>query len=509
VVLLVDHYLDGVFLGDFACKRIPVGNDHDWLAKVLIEVQLLQKLKHQNLVSYQHVWLEEVQTTNFGPKVACVFILQQYCNAGDLQQYIQTFAPDIETSHEKLAKLRRRGSHALPDAPSLSASSRRMPLDQIFSFFSGITAGLHHLHTNGYIHRDLKPSNCLLHEENSTFTILVSDFGEVQATNAKRTSTGATGTISYCAPEVLQREAPDGTFGNFTTKSDIFSLGMIVYFMCFGKLPYVSADGLHDEDEDLDKLRSEIIAWKGFDDANKIRHDLPERLYKFLRRLLSLVPTERPSTDEILQYIKSGIVADDVQPSHDTKATSPRISVADSPAPRPRTLARGRSHTVRPGISRLKNTELVVEATPRTTAQTQPERTEDSISGISIKQPLALESPKRESPTSPRLMLPPPPTPAGPRHRLHLEHLGQVRRHAPRTALFLLKIWTLTYPCMPYSTRPTVFWPLLLTATLDLMVPATAWQKDLVLLVIHFAVFAGASAYGMLCAGRAGVWPVF
>ncbi|CAD0088027.1 unnamed protein product [Aureobasidium vineae] len=37
VVLLVEHFLDKVSLGEFACKRIPVGNDHGWLEKVLIE----------------------------------------------------------------------------------------------------------------------------------------------------------------------------------------------------------------------------------------------------------------------------------------------------------------------------------------------------------------------------------------------------------------------------------------------------------------------------------------
>lgn len=55
VVLLVQHVLDGVQLGKFACKRVPVGDDHEWLEKVLIEVQLLQNLSHENLVSYRHV----------------------------------------------------------------------------------------------------------------------------------------------------------------------------------------------------------------------------------------------------------------------------------------------------------------------------------------------------------------------------------------------------------------------------------------------------------------------
>lgn len=100
----------------------------------------------------------------------------------------------------------RRRSRGEPDPPA--SVPRRVPLDHIISFFSDIASGLQHLHSNGFIHRDLKPSNCLLtnpHVPNQTPRVLVSDFGEVQMENSMRSSTGATGTISYCAPEVLKR----------------------------------------------------------------------------------------------------------------------------------------------------------------------------------------------------------------------------------------------------------------------------------------------------------------
>lgn len=101
------------------------------------------------------------------------------------------------------ARLRRK-SRGEPEIPSLT--QRQLPFDQIISFFRDITAGLNHLHSNGFIHRDLKPSNCLLNENvHHGLTVLVSDFGEVQQENQTRSSTGTTGTISYCAPEVLTR----------------------------------------------------------------------------------------------------------------------------------------------------------------------------------------------------------------------------------------------------------------------------------------------------------------
>lgn len=303
VVLLVRHVLDGVSLGYYACKRVPVGDDHEWLEKVLGEVQLLQHLSHQNLVSYRHVWLEDAKMSTFGPSVPCAFILQQYCNAGDLHNYICGSVQTSTTAQQLKERLRRK-SKGKTD-PGL-AGPRMLQFDEIYSFFKDITSGLRYLHANGYIHRDLKPNNCLLSQDSDGIRVLVSDFGEVQSQDAMRRSTGTTGTISYCAPEVLRREYPDGPFGNFTFKSDIFSLGMILYFLCFAELPYINADIIHEELEDLDQLREEIGQWTGFDNRRRLRPDLPEKLYIFLERLLSVDPNRRPSADEVLNGIQAG-----------------------------------------------------------------------------------------------------------------------------------------------------------------------------------------------------------
>ncbi|KAA8569994.1 hypothetical protein EYC84_002332 [Monilinia fructicola] len=320
VVLLVRHELDGVALGmedvkharvsadtslgQFACKRVPVGDNHTWLEKVLIEVQLLQGLSHPNLVSYRHVWLEDVQLNRFSPSVPCAFILQQYCNSGDLLRYIAGPTRNVQTTNEQLKERMRRRSRGASERPDLRSSQRKLQFEEIYSFFKDITSGLAHLHASNYIHRDLKPSNCLLHQDGSDMRCLISDFGEVQAENVMRKSTGNTGTISYCAPEVLKQDQ-FGCYGNFTTKSDIFSLGMILYFMCFRRLPYKSADSFEEDFEDMDLLRAEISTWSGFQDERRERPELPNQLYNFLKRLLAVNPNDRPSANEILEAIRT------------------------------------------------------------------------------------------------------------------------------------------------------------------------------------------------------------
>ncbi|KAK5992979.1 putative serine/threonine-protein kinase iksA [Cladobotryum mycophilum] len=335
VVLLVRHEIDGCHLGHFACKRVPVGDDHSWLEKVLVEVELLAKLSHPNLVSYRHVWLEDARLTMFGPAVPCAFILQQYCNGGDLHQYVIGSVPREATKEELKERMRRRSRGKAEPPRDLFGGRPRLAFEEIYSLFKDITSGVAYLHSANYIHRDLKPSNCLLHRESGKLTCLISDFGEVQPEHAVRKSTGSTGTISYCAPEVLRMDST-GNYANFTTKSDVFSLGMILYFMCFGRLPYQGANAIQEELEDIEQLRAEITDWKGFQDERRERPDLPAKLYMLLKKLLALDPTQRPSANEVLGAMKNETNLDGIPKDRSLSPTKGlrgnRVQALDSPA---------------------------------------------------------------------------------------------------------------------------------------------------------------------------------
>lgn len=518
VVLLVQHVLDGVQLGKFACKRVPVGDDHEWLEKVLIEVQLLQNLSHQNLVSYRHVWLEDFQITNFGPSVPCAFILQQYCNGGDLHDFILDSTKHTITKEQMKEQLRRRSKGQL-DEPQDLRGPRRMPFDDIISFFKDITSGLNHLHANGYIHRDLKPSNCLLHHMGHKTRVLVSDFGEVQSANVARNSTGATGTISYCAPEVLRQELPGGVFGNFTTKSDIFSLGMIVYFMCFARLPYQNADGIDEDNEDLDQLRAEISSWVGIDEEQRTRPDLPDKLYKSLKRLLALNPDERPGTEEILQVLKSPSLFDEFS---EVDEFSPRISRADTPSPSPQHTRKHSSvHYTRPGRSNLGASVMDRSPSPTEAHAMRRKSSEDGTVILRPRKPdLASKSMAGRTPSPRRLMLPPPPPRNMWSRLLERTHTATILGFA-KTLFFLVKIFTLLAPCQPFSARPWALYPLLCFVSFDFLVlrfgitirgrlfHVGGLFASVCLLVLHLGVVGALFRWGKLCARHEVSWDGF
>ena len=513
VVLLVTHMLDDNVMGQFACKRVPVGDDREWLRSVLKEVHLLYHLEHKHLVRYHHVWLEDVKISNFGPSVPCAFILQQYCNAGDLHNYVINHHVSSGMSSTQLKdRLRRRSKNQLE--PPQDLHNRKLSFDEIKSFFNDITSGLNHLHVNGYIHRDLKPSNCLLHDDShgERPRVLVSDFGEVQVIDMVRKSTGATGTISYCAPEVLRRQ-PSGEYGNFTTKSDIFSLGMILYFICFAQLPYSSADILDEDNEDLDELREEITSWSGLRDERKLRPDLPEQLYTFLRRLLSLDPDERPSAEAILLGIKTGAGLDrisDTRPRSGAKIfedlrSDSRISPVDSPKPSTptRNLSNGFARFGGPGKLRLlPQNRHSPSPTPGAESQEENNKSQPTSPGGSLVVRDRFPSSRKVREVPQLIAAPAPPVSAS--RWLALQ--GQTAQRSLKVGLLLLKIISTNWICTPMAATPVVTYPLCIFAAVDVLYPGSQPVTSVVLVVVHIAILLLAAKYDKLCLQNFSYW---
>merc|ERR1719265_453665 len=82
------HVLDDLTLGDYAVKKVPVGDDKAWLRDKLREIKTFEKLHHPNIVDYKHSWLELSRSSPFCPFVPFLFILMQYINGGSLHELI-------------------------------------------------------------------------------------------------------------------------------------------------------------------------------------------------------------------------------------------------------------------------------------------------------------------------------------------------------------------------------------------------------------------------------------
>ena len=103
---------------------------------------------------------------------------------------------------------------------------------EVVHFTKQITRALSHAHERGIIHRDIKPQNIMLLRDG---TLKVADFGIAALENEVYENNGQTiGSIHYIAPEQARGKSPDA-------RSDIYSLGVVMYEMLSGKLPYTGS----------------------------------------------------------------------------------------------------------------------------------------------------------------------------------------------------------------------------------------------------------------------------
>ncbi len=105
-----------------------------------------------------------------------------------------------------------------------------LPLPKVLSIMARVADALGYAHTLHVVHRDVKPANIMYDPE--TDTVKVTDFGIARITDSSKTKTGMVlGTPSYMSPEQLAGNKIEGP-------SDLFSLGVSLYQMVCGKLPF-------------------------------------------------------------------------------------------------------------------------------------------------------------------------------------------------------------------------------------------------------------------------------
>ncbi len=186
----------------------------------------------------------------------------------------------------------------------------------------GITVcdALAYAHRAGIVHRDIKPANVLMSADG---TVKVGDFGIAKAafTGSDITTTGSIlGTVTYLAPEQLDGREPDA-------RSDIYSLGVVLYELLAGRPPFVAesqlATALKHQREAPAPLRS-------------LRVGIPKAVEAVVMRALEKDPARRfASAEEMRSALErqSGASTQVFRSSDTTR--SQQVAEAPSPTPRP------------------------------------------------------------------------------------------------------------------------------------------------------------------------------
>ena len=149
-------------------------------------------------------------------------------------------------------------------------AEKLLPAKEVLQVLAKVADALDYAHRNGVVHRDVKPANIIYDRESGVMK--VTDFGVAFLTDSSKTKTGTIlGSPSYMSPEQLAGLKVDG-------RSDLFSLGVTVYQMLTGELPFIG--------ESLASLMYKIANEK-HPDVRLFRPDLPSCVSRIINKALA------------------------------------------------------------------------------------------------------------------------------------------------------------------------------------------------------------------------------
>jgi len=169
-------------------------------------------------------------------------------------------------------------------------SGRKLTLLETLSIIEQLCSGLGYAHQNRVVHRDIKPANLIVQPDGK---VKIVDFGIARLADqsTRLTKTDAViGTFHYIAPERLKGEMSDG-------RSDIWSVGVMLYQMLSGELPF--------NGEDVSTLYKVIN--EPHPSIKALVPDMPEELVAIVDRSLAKNPDDRYGTAEEMAFDLQGI----------------------------------------------------------------------------------------------------------------------------------------------------------------------------------------------------------
>ncbi len=226
----------------YAMKRVSINNltEKEILCS-LNEIRILYSLNHPNIIGYKEAF--------FDIKTKTLNIVMEYAEYGDLQNKIK-------------ANIK---------------NHLRFTEDTIWDWIIQIFEGLKYLHDNKIMHRDLKCANIFISKNG----ILKLGDLNVSIIAKKGMAKTRTGTPYYCSPEIW-KDLP------YDYKSDIWSMGCIIYELCMLKPPFRGTS--------LKQLCMNVIKGQYTPIHNYYSNDLRE----IISRMLVVDPNRRASIDELL-----------------------------------------------------------------------------------------------------------------------------------------------------------------------------------------------------------------
>ncbi|SDB20344.1 serine/threonine protein kinase [Pseudobutyrivibrio sp. YE44] len=223
--------------------------DATFVAKFRTEAQSAAGLEHPNIVNIYDV----------GSENGMYFIVMEYVEGITLKTYIE-----------------KKGQLNFKEAISIAIQVGR---------------GIEAAHQKGIIHRDIKPQNIIISTEGK---VKVTDFGIARAASSNTIHADLMGSVHYSSPEQARNGFVDG-------KSDIYSLGIVMYEMVTGRVPF---DGDNTVAIAIQHLQEEMVAPSAY------APDLPISLEKIiLKATMKKADRRYPTISDMLMDLKKALVS--------------------------------------------------------------------------------------------------------------------------------------------------------------------------------------------------------
>ncbi|KAL4492626.1 hypothetical protein ABPG72_007739 [Tetrahymena utriculariae] len=217
------------------------------------ELEILKSLDHPNVIKFYETYQDKKY----------FHLVMEYCSGGEL---LHRIAQDKMASEEKMVKIMKK-----------------------------IFLGVKYLHEKGICHRDLKPENFLFSNNSELSEIKIIDFGlstyideiENEDDNGFFGNDLQTicGTANYLAPEVIK--------GKYDKRCDIWSLGVLLYFLLCGELPFTG----NTNTQIFDKILNQKVEFQG-NNWKKVSKEAKD----LVKKLLVVNPVDRLTLDQVLKH---------------------------------------------------------------------------------------------------------------------------------------------------------------------------------------------------------------
>lgn len=242
-----DHTL-GRFVGIKVLKQ-EFSEDVNFVTKFRTEAQSAAGLEHPNIVNIYDV----------GSENAIHYIVMEYVEGITLKTYIE-----------------KKGQLSFKESVSIAIQVGR---------------GIEAAHNKHIIHRDIKPQNIIISTEGK---VKVTDFGIARAASSNTINSDVMGSVHYASPEQARNGFVDG-------KSDIYSLGIVMYEMVTGRVPF---DGESTVAIAIQHLQEEMIKPSAY------ATDLPISLEKIILKCTQKSPDRRYDTiEDLLIDLKKALIS--------------------------------------------------------------------------------------------------------------------------------------------------------------------------------------------------------